>query len=406
MLSGKKNILRKKHRTLMKFSEISLPEKINDARNLIYEYSKSIIADIDKILKERKPHSDEAPYYDLIAESFFSIQSFCLLVKRGLISSACAILRIILEQVSISYLLSTNPDAKTRFLQIKKDMIPYLVADKEDKNKEEFQIRQKYSLSDKLNIHNFFDYGFCVTLGCKSMNLKSICEKADTSKIYDMTTEFLHGFAHGQTSIHQFYRRRNGVDRIFINDLHLDLFQLFYKLLETVTTEFGECVVSKENNERFNMIECLVFDIRTRLAEDIFYQSISKNDLSEFNVNDLNKIFVATSHLLNFHEDQREKYLLSQSYMRLAKLIIANALIKSSDELLVEKSKVLSMTELFKKYKPLEIKEEYLIDFNRLLEMMDVVNDDWSFNDDDIDYNVAYSINNLIGTLLDKYGYE
>lgn len=389
----------------MKFSEIRLSEKINDARNLIYEYSKSIIADIDKILKERKPHSDETPYYDLIAESFFSIQSFCLLVKEGLISSACAILRIILEQASISYLLSKNPDAKTRFLQIKKDMIPYLVANKEDKSKEESQIRQKYSLN-RLNIHNFFDYGFCVTLGCKSMNLKSICEKANTSKIYDMTTEFLHGFAHGQRSIHQFYRRRNGIDRIFINHLHLYLFQLFYKLLETVTTEFGECVVSKENNERFNMIECLVFDIRTRLSEDIFYQSIYKNDLNEHNVNDLYKIFVAVSRLLNFHKDQREKYLFSQSYMRLAKLIIANVLIKSSDELLVEKSNVLSMTELFKKYKPLEIKEKHLIDFYRLLEMMDAVNDDWSFNDDDIDYKVAYSINILIKTLLDKYGHD
>ena len=390
----------------MKYSEISIQEKINDTRGLIFDYSKSIIADIDKIIRERKPHSNEAPYYDLIVESFFSIQSFCLLVKEGLISSACAILRIILEQVSISYLLSKNSNAKARFLEIKEDMIPYLVADGESKKTEDKKIREKYNLRDKLNINNFFDYGWCTTLGCKSMNLQSICEKAETLQVYDMTTEFLHGFAHGQRSIHQFYRRRNGVDKIFIDDLHLDLFQLFYKLLEAVTTEFGDGVISKENSDRFNMIECLVFDIRTRLAEDIFYQSIDKGDLSKFNVNELYEIFAAVSHLLNLHEDQREKYLLSQSYMRLAKLIIAAVFIKSKDELLVEKSMVLSMTELFKKYKPQAANYNYLVKIDKLLEMMDKTNDNWSFNDDEIDYMVAQTINILIGVLLEEYGYE
>lgn len=390
----------------MKYSEISVNEKINETRGLIFNFSKSIIADIDRILKERKPNSNETPYYDLIAESFFSVQSFCLLVKEGLISSACAILRVILEQVSISYLLSKNKDAKNLFLQIKNDMVSYLVADKNDQKIEGQKIRQKYNLSDRLNIHNFFDYGFCISLGCKSMNLKSICEKAETTHVYDMTTEFLHGFAHGQRSIHQFYRRRNGVDRIFINDLHLDLFQLFYKLLDTVTTEFGESVINKENNDRYNMIECLVFDIRTRLAEDIFYQSINKGDLSEYNVNDLYEIFGASSRLLNLHEDQREKYLLSQSYMRLAKLTISTILIKSRKELLVDKSSILLMTKMFKKYKPLAANYKYLIDFDKLLEMMDSVNDDWAFNDEENDYMVAYSINNLIGLLLDEFGYE
>lgn len=387
----------------MKFSELSLDDRINETRNLILDFSRKIISGIDKKIKERNPKSKEAPYYDLIAESFFSIQSFCVLINEGLVSSASAIERIILEQVSISYLLSKNEGAKKMFFEIKQDMIPYLVADKKDKKIEEEKIRTKYDLG-KVNIQTFFDYGWIKTLGAKSIDLKSVCEKAGTTKIYEVTKEFLHSFAHGQRSIHQFYRRRNGVDRIFIRDLHCYMFELFYKLLDTITTEFGDDVITKENDETFTMIEAAVFDIRSRLSEELFFYRLADNNLSDFNPSDFYEMVFAIASILNITFENRRRLLLSQSYMRLAKIAIASAIIKGEKELLVEKNKALSMKELFKKYNP-KLSEEFknLINLDRLLEIMDVVDDDWSFNDDEIDFHVAYCINMLICELIETY---
>lgn len=389
----------------MKYSELTLTDKLNEARNLVLDFSKNVIPDIDKKINERKPKQIEAPYYDLIVESFFSIQSFCILTKEGLISSASAIERIILEQVSISFLLSKNPEAKERFLQIKQDMVPYFIANKENKKNKECEIREKYKLG-KVNLNNFSDYGWCITLGCKSMNLESICEKAGTSQIYETVKVFLHGFAHGQRSIHQFYRRRNGVDSIFITNLHLDLFQLFYKLLDTTVTEFGDDVISKENDDRFKMVESLVFDIKARLTENMFKQSLAKKDLRDFDARKFYVVFASIAELLNEYQDPREKYLLSQAYMRLAKLIIATVIIRGNDKLLVEKSDALCMSKLFKAYKPDISKLDSNISIDNLLEIMDRVDDDWSFNDDNIDYITAYCINDLIETLLEKSNYE
>ena len=171
---------------------------------------------------------------------------------------------------------------------------------------------------------------------------------------------------------------------------------MFYKLLETVTKEFGEDVVNKENDERFNMIECLIFDIRTRLAEDSYSKSIKEGNLTQYNADELFNLFCVVANKLNSCKDQRNKYFLSQAYMRLAKMTISQILISSKKELLVGIDEVLVMSKLFNNYNPDVSSYQGTIRLDNLLAMMDKIDDDWSFSDDDIDFIVAQSINNLM----------
>ena len=86
--------------------------------------------------------------------------------------------------------------------------------------------------------------------------------------------------------------------------------------------------------------------------------------------------------------------------MRLAKIIISQTIINNKKELLVKTNEALKMSILFNKYKPNLTNYNGVINLNKLLEMVDEVDNDWAFKDDDIDYAVAYSINNLIETIL------
>ena len=117
----------------MKYSEITLEDKNWETLDLIHNFSKSVTKDFDEVFKKEKPLSIETPFIDLQVESYFSIQAFCVLMKEGLVSSACAILRIIIEQASIVSLLTKHEKARDLFYKIRQEKIKYRLATAEER---------------------------------------------------------------------------------------------------------------------------------------------------------------------------------------------------------------------------------------------------------------------------------
>lgn len=384
----------------MKFSEISLEDKEHESLNLILEFSRNVIADIDKQYKAAKPKFEEIPYIDLMVESYFSIQSFCVLVKEGLISSASAILRIVLEQVSIVSLLSKNENAKRTFEEIKLEKQKYYSSDASGKVIIEADLLQTKNIK-KHKIKQYFDYGWYKEAGCKEMNLKSICEAANTSAVYDMVDVLLNEFAHGQRSIFQFHRQNNGVDKWFITSLHLYLLQLFFVLISATVHEYGESVFSKENHDSIDMIQALHFDIRSRMSERKLVDDLKKDDLSAYNTEHYLELIYQTMLMLDKVKDTREKYLLSQAYVRLVKQVITlDVYIKHRSKKAYDIDPI-NIKKLFEEYQPdlSGYHSNFVISLDRLVEMLDIVDDDWGLGDNDIDYAFTHCVTDLLEVL-------
>lgn len=387
----------------MKFSEISLEDKERESLNLILDFSRNVIADIDKQYKSEKPKFEEIPYIDLMVESYFSIQSFCVLIKEGLISSASAILRIVLEQVSIVFLLSRNETAKKAFEEIKIEKQKYYSSDDAGKAIIEADLLQNKNIKSH-KIKQYFDYGWYKEAGCKGMNLKSICEAANTSAVYDMVDVLLNEFAHGQRSIFQFHRQNNGVDKWFITSLHLYLLQLFFALVSATVHEYGESVFSKENHNLITMTQALHFDIRSRMSERKLIDDLKKDDLSSYNTEHFLELIYQTMLLLDKAKDTREKYLLSQAYIRLVKQVITlDVYVKNRSKKPYDIDPI-NIGKLFEDYKPdlSGYHSNFVIPLDRLVEMLDMVDDDWGLGDNDIDYAFTHCVTNLLEVLRIK----
>lgn len=387
----------------MKFSEISLEDKERESLNLILEFSRNVIADIDKQYRAQKPKFEEIPFIDLMVESYFSIQSFCVLIKEGLISSASAILRIILEQVSIVFLLSKNQNAKKAFEEIKLEKQKYYSSDDAGKAIIEDDLLQNKNIK-KHKIKQYFDYGWYKEAGCKGMNLKSICEAANTSAVYEMVDVLLNEFVHGQRSIFQFHRQNNGVDKWFITSLHLYLLQLFFALISATVHEYGESVFSKENHDSITMLQALHFDIRSRMSERKLIDDLKKDDLSSYNSEHFLELIYQTLVMLDKAKDTREKYLLSQAYIRLVKQVITlDVYIKNRSKKAYDIDPI-NIRKLLENYQPdlSKYQSNFVISLDRLIEMLDIVDDDWGLGDNDIDYAFTHCITDLLEVLRIK----
>ena len=388
----------------MKFSDITLEDKKHEALELIHSFSKNIIASIDTKLKEKNVKTIEAPYVDLMVESYFSIQAFCVLMKEGLISSATAIVRIILEQVSICYLLSKNKTAKEEFIRIKQEQNKYYLANDSEKEAIEKHICSVNGINEH-KIKQYFDYGWYKSAGCKTMNLKSICEASHTKHIYDMVDVVINGFVHGQRSIYQFHRLNNGLDFRFLNNLFRYLFDLFFFLVSATVEEYGENVIGDGNKKIYSMVKALYMDIKARQAEEDLLNRIKSKEKLDDDLNQYYELICNVLFMLDKASDKREKYLLSQAYVRLNRQVISISVLKA-----VNKSdccdviEPLTLVSLFERYKSVfdEYHANLVIPLPKLLEMIDIIDDDWGLGENDIDYAFTFSINSLLEAIRNK----
>ena len=380
----------------MKYSEITLKEKENELLELVFHFSKNIIPDIDNVLKNGRIQRKEAPYIDLIADSFFSIQSYCILSKEGLISSSFAIFRIILEQVATAFLLSKNAVAKESFINIKMRQNEYWLANKEDRKTILNKICSENNIpKNEMKLKKYFDYGWGKSIGCNTMNLESICKAAGIGYIYKMVDVVINGFSHGSRSIFQF--QRNNVDKELIRTIRQYTFRLFFFLVSAMVTEFGKDCLSELNQKSYSMAKALFWDIQSRLDEQFICGTMDKGDIESIIVD---KYIEQAYNVLCFLDkamDERERYLLSQAFIRTIRLVVVLSTVKKWN-LNVALIKDFNLTNLFNSFNlwdKIELKSRFF-ELPVLLKMIDSANDDWGLVGSEIDYAFTNSIVSLL----------
>lgn len=388
----------------MKYSEITLEDKNWETLDLIHNFSKSVIKDFDEVFKKEKPLPIETPFIDLQVESYFSIQAFCVLMKEGLVSSACAILRIIIEQASIVSLLTKHEKARDLFYKIRQEKIKYRLATAEERK----EIKKELALTKRININKvsqYFDYGWYKEAGCSSMTMKSICETAGLSRIYETVDTFLNQFSHGQISIYQFRRARNNVDKKFIKQIFQEFFQLFSTHTQSMILLHGFEMFSLENRRVFKLINALCFDIRTRISEENLNIAFEQGKISAKDLKQFIEVKNSAIYLLDKATDDREKYFLSQAFIRMTRQALLTHIYLQTENVPAEGFKVNNILDLFNKlnFKIEGYQRNDLIPLDTLLRMIDSFDDNHAFNDSFIDYSFVYSVNTLLEIIRKHY---
>ena len=108
--------------------------------------------------------------------------------------------------------------------------------------------------------------------------------------------------------------------------------------------------------------------------------------------------------MLDKADDKREKYVLSQAYLRLSKQVIVISSLIAANKTGSYDIDTLETVPLYKKYK--DVFDKYnanlVIPLPKLLEMIDIADDDWGLGEHDIDYAFTFSINTLLETIRNE----
>ena len=360
--------------------------------------TKDIIPQIDKAIGGKRPPLLKAPFLDLLVESYFSIQSFCVLTKEGLISSAAAILRIALEQISIIKLLVKYPLARKSFEGLKYMKYRYKASDSINK---ETYLRSIKKLTNEKRINQFFDYGWYKYANCKDPSFKSICNAAGTSHVYEMVDTFLNQFSHGQQSIFQFRRAKPHLDMLFISSMLDHLFQLFTFLVGSTVKEFSEEVVTKEMSELFSLIRSLIFDIKTRVAESRLKTQVLERKEINYDIKTFKEVAFNSTEFLDLAKDHRVLYFHTQAYIRAARCTILLSIIKNNKDYAIEDFNDFKLLNLIGKYTfpILAYEKQDVLPMKPLFKIIDSIDDNFTFDKHPQEYGFVYSINTLLSLL-------
>lgn len=138
-------------------------------------------------------------FYNLLAESFITIKSFCILMRESAWSQAATILRTGIEQISAVFVLANNSNALESFANL------YLEKSSFVRLSEEEQKEYAKSHGFKGKIYEYFDYGWIKdytedgTYGRDQILKLAFLDEFET----DIKTT-LNPFSHGKLSIFQF----------------------------------------------------------------------------------------------------------------------------------------------------------------------------------------------------------
>lgn len=372
---------------------------------IIFELSKQAIPIIDSKIKKQKPLPLEYDFLDLFAESFFSIQSFCILMQEGLVSAAAAIVRIALEQISIISILSAYPKAKDAFFSVKKERNEYYTSDKNYQSDFKQKINEEKSV-DTRKIKQYFDYGWCdMPNGKKATSLKEICLIAETSEIYEMVDDFINSFSHGQLSIYRFRRISKDLSDAFVNSLFYCAGVLFFKLLGVFSRECDSKALFTEGNKAKHDLAYSVFaklSAETNKSAVVAFAKEGTNKKGT-NVKRLYQIIVKLVGMLDETSSLAEKYFLSQSYIMFSRQLIIVILKKLFTErfLFCDNFSLKNYADYFKNT---TIEKEYgqtaALNIKDLFATIDSIDDRWVISNEEIDYYFTFSLNSLLTILF------
>ena len=238
------------------------------------------------------------------------------------------------------------------------------------------------------------------------MRLKPICEATDFSEAYDLIESIINSFSHGQISIFRLSRRNNNADLLFIDRLFEIISRIFFRMISILCRDFNDGGFNEDDKKTVDMIYSISSDLTSRLSEKDTLESINNGTIK---AKPIIKNSISLNSLLlkcNLTDDIREKYLLSQAYMRHYKQIVAAivcSIYHSANNLEIEST---CLKHIFKRF-PLDnsllstYKSKASVDFDVLIDFVDSRNELWVFSPNDSIYTSCAQI--LLNLLTIKF---
>ena len=329
-----------------------------------------------------------APALDLMVEAFLTVHSFSLLMFEGLISNASAILRILIEQVSAVTVICNNPKAMTEFLKFQTWKKQYYSSKGEEHEKIRVFLFEKaeYRHKNESALKDYLDYGWIRALNNNKSERSEqlIIKEARLEEMIVDINEQLNAFAHGQRSIFSFIRNKDlsdkHISRIIMVAGKLFLFLCYakHKLLvnENMTSDkffnsylntkilFLDLNARAVNSRIIDFIKC-----SNNIDRDIVY-SISSLDhkrglMYQSELNYLQVNMVARAYILDLINFM---FMISYKYF-----FTSNADLFSDAKNLTDLVKAVGTDKLSERYNRIS----HLIQFDKLVEMVDLIDDNW-----------------------------
>ena len=174
--------------------------KINQMMDLIMESSHPMPDYVFHYFVDFKKKPEEKIFYNLIADSFLTVFSFCKLMRENAWSQAFTLLRMGIEQVAAVFIISNMDGALEEFIKLHNLKITYLNIDSEQ-DKKDFLSANGIA---KNRINDFFDYSWVSKFtNDGTYGRKQMIELARLDEFLVDIEQSLNAFSHGSISVFQ-----------------------------------------------------------------------------------------------------------------------------------------------------------------------------------------------------------
>ncbi len=175
-------------------------EQINQMLSLIMDSSHPMPDYVFHYYVDSKKNPEEKIFYNLIADSFLTLFSYCKLMFENAWSQAFTILRMGLEQVAAVFLLITKQDALQKYIDLYKLKVQFINIESED-DKKAFLAAHNIP---KNRINDFFDYSWISSFTSDGKyGRNQLIELAKLEEFLVDIEQSLNAFSHGSMSVFQ-----------------------------------------------------------------------------------------------------------------------------------------------------------------------------------------------------------
>lgn len=175
-------------------------ERINQMLSLIMDSSRQMPDYVFHYYVDSKKKPEEKVFYNLVADSFLTLFSYCILMFNYAWSQAFAVLRMGLEQVAAVFVLTTKQDALQKYINLYKLKVQFINIESED-DKKEFL---KANGIPKNRINEFFDYSWISSFTSDGKyGRNQLIELARLEEFLVDIEQSLNAFSHGSMSVFQ-----------------------------------------------------------------------------------------------------------------------------------------------------------------------------------------------------------
>ena len=173
-------------------------DSLNEMMSIIIDSTKDIADIVFKEYRSHPEHQNQKKIYNLFADAFIGLSSFCKLMFDKSWSQAAIILRSLIEEVATLYILSYHQDLIEKYINLDEEYCNYVKFDLEK--------QKDYNKSNRIkNANDYFNYSwFSEYTKDKSYGRDQLLELAKFDEFIIDIKETLNLFAHGRITIFQF----------------------------------------------------------------------------------------------------------------------------------------------------------------------------------------------------------